>query len=131
MNDMKTIIPSYRWPRAVKDLDGGKCAFCGRNFYLESHHIKPRAQYPELENVLENGVTLCHWDHMYAHHSENHPVSEFIRTYEETRIVLTLPEGSLDEISAHATSCGESVNGFIWRAIQRQMQEDQKEKETE
>ena len=40
------------------------------------------------------------------------------------RINLTLPKGQKDIIKAHAESRGESVNGFISRAIENQMERD-------
>ena len=40
------------------------------------------------------------------------------------RINLTLPKGQKDIIKAHAESHGESVNGFISRAIETQMERD-------
>ena len=40
------------------------------------------------------------------------------------RINLTLPKGKKDEIKAHAESKGESVNAFINRAIDNQMERD-------
>ena len=40
------------------------------------------------------------------------------------RINVTIPKGRKDEIKAHAESCGESVNGFINRAIDETMQRD-------
>ena len=40
------------------------------------------------------------------------------------RINLTLPKGQKDIIKAHAESRGESVNGFISRAIETQMERD-------
>jgi len=47
------------------------------------------------------------------------------------RINLTVPKGDKATIQAHVDSRGESVNGFIYRAIQNQIAADQKEKETE
>lgn len=44
------------------------------------------------------------------------------------RINLTTPKGRKDEIQAHAAAMGESVNGFINRAISAQIERD---KETE
>ena len=44
------------------------------------------------------------------------------RTYD--RINLTVPKGEKDIIKAHADSMGESVNGFINRAIEKQMERD-------
>ena len=40
------------------------------------------------------------------------------------RINLTVPKGQKDEIKAHAESRGESVNGFIKRAIDETMERD-------
>ena len=40
------------------------------------------------------------------------------------RINLTVPKGQKDIIKAHADSMGESVNGFISRAIENQMERD-------
>lgn len=43
------------------------------------------------------------------------------------RINLTVPKGQKEEIKAHAESMGESVNGFISRAINQTMKNDKKE----
>ena len=40
------------------------------------------------------------------------------------RISLALPKGQKDIIKAHAESMGESVNGFIARAIEKQIRRD-------
>lgn len=40
------------------------------------------------------------------------------------RISIALPKGQKDIIKAHADSMGESVNGFISRAIEGQMERD-------
>lgn len=40
------------------------------------------------------------------------------------RISIALPKGQKDIIKAHAESHGESVNGFISRAIETQMERD-------
>ena len=42
------------------------------------------------------------------------------------RINVTMPKGRKDIIKAHAESRGESVNGFITRAIDNQMEQDKK-----
>ncbi|MDO4517302.1 MAG: hypothetical protein Q4C76_09325 [Bacillota bacterium] len=43
------------------------------------------------------------------------------------RINLTVPKGQKDEIQAHAAARGESVNGFINRAITNQIERDNAE----
>ena len=40
------------------------------------------------------------------------------------RINLTLPKGKKDAVSSHAKKQGESVNGFINRAIDEAMERD-------
>ncbi len=40
------------------------------------------------------------------------------------RINLTVPKGHKDTIQAHAAAQGESVNRFINRAIEKQMERD-------
>ena len=40
------------------------------------------------------------------------------------RFGLTMPKGCLDEIKSHAEARGESVNGFINRAIDHQIFQD-------
>ena len=40
------------------------------------------------------------------------------------RINLTVPKGRKDSIQAHAAALGESVNGFIGRAITHEMERD-------
>ena len=44
------------------------------------------------------------------------------KTYD--RINLTVPKGDKDKIKAHAESMGESVNGFINRAIDETIERD-------
>ena len=41
------------------------------------------------------------------------------------RVNLTMPKGKKDTIKAHAEAQGESVNGFINRAIDEAMERDQ------
>lgn len=43
------------------------------------------------------------------------------------RVNLTLPKGRKSEIKAHAETKGESVNGFISRAIDETMQRDKEQ----
>ena len=44
------------------------------------------------------------------------------------RINLTVPKGDKEKIKMHAESKGESVNGFINRAIENQMEQDNESK---
>lgn len=51
--------------------------------------------------------------------------NEFIKQAYD-RINLTVPKGQKDKIKAHADSMGESVNSFIGRAIENQIEQDTK-----
>lgn len=41
------------------------------------------------------------------------------------RVNLTLPKGRKEEVKAHAEQRGESLNGFIQRAIEETMRRDE------
>jgi hypothetical protein len=53
--------PNYKkWRSDVFTRDNWTCQNCyQKGVYLEAHHIKSWARFPELRYVLENGLTLC------------------------------------------------------------------------
>jgi hypothetical protein len=53
------------WMKAVKNRDGWKCRIADKNCSgrLESHHILPWRDYPELRYEINNGITLCRHHH--------------------------------------------------------------------
>jgi len=59
----------YRlWREAVFARDNFTCQKCGqKNIYLNAHHIKNYAQYPELRFAIDNGITLCKICHKAFH----------------------------------------------------------------
>ena len=67
---------------------------------------------------------------MPASKAQQKAVNKYIaKAYD--RINVTVPKGDKDRIKAHADTRGESVNGFILRAIRAQMQRDAREMERE
>lgn len=56
-----------KWRMAVFTRDNWTCQFCGarnhiglgESIYLEAHHIKQWANFPELRYDINNGITLC------------------------------------------------------------------------
>lgn len=130
------------WAEQIKALDNFRCVYCGSTENLNAHHIKSRSEYPELAESLENGITLCrechyalhcgYWDtkryaSKYHYREMSIPpdiISQFVSDYAATRIVLSIPKGKITQIQAHAEAQGESVNGFINRAIDHEMERD-------
>ena len=57
-------------------------------------------------------------------------VTEYKRKFNATnydRIELTVPKGKKEALQAHAGGRGESLNGFVNRAIDNQMERDTKD----
>ena len=60
---------------------------------------------------------------MPASKAQQKAVTKYVKAKYD-RFGLTMPKGHLDEIKSHAEAQGESVNGFINRAIAETMERD-------
>ena len=56
-----------RVKRAAFERDGYKCQICGSQKDLCGHHVKEKAQYPELAYEVSNIITLCKHCHAKQH----------------------------------------------------------------
>lgn len=58
------------WSRAVKERDEYTCQRCGKRLTgraLHAHHKMPEWFMPNLQNRLDNGITLCNACHRQLH----------------------------------------------------------------
>lgn len=60
------------WRKYIRDLDGNKCIICGNTNNLVTHHIMSAKKYPDLENDVDNGITLCEECHKKYHNFDNY-----------------------------------------------------------
>jgi len=69
--ELEQILEQKRfiWSRDVKIAGGWVCKKCGEldRELLESHHIKPKDLFPELQYIVTNGECICLWCHAIAH----------------------------------------------------------------
>jgi hypothetical protein len=74
------------WRQAVKNRDSWKCRIADNNCKgrLEAHHILSWKEYPELRNVVNNGITLCH-----AHHPRKQEVVAKLSPYFQKLVAST------------------------------------------
>lgn len=57
---IRTSTEYKLWRKAIFQRDNWTCQECGKHGgWLEAHHIKPFAQFPELRLAINNGITLC------------------------------------------------------------------------
>ena len=77
------------WSRQVKIKGGQVCEFpdCGQidRKLLESHHTKPKVEFPELAKDINNGECLCIY-----HHAVKHWSNEVIRNKILARLAIIL-----------------------------------------
>lgn len=70
-----------QWRIQVFERDGYKCQVCGLvGVFLEAHHIKSFAGYPELRLDINNGITLCSQCHSLTDNYKGRQKRENINT---------------------------------------------------
>jgi len=82
------------WSKLVIERDRFKCRQCGKESYLEAHHIWPQGAFPQLRYILKNGITLCHSCHEIAFHSTEITPGQFLELSKETQQINANIEAS-------------------------------------
>ena len=67
---------------------------------------------------------------MPASKANQRAVNKYVKNNYD-RVTVTMPKGKKETIQAHAAAQGESVNGFINRAIDHEMERDAEGREQE
>ncbi|MBO7342096.1 MAG: HNH endonuclease [Clostridia bacterium] len=120
--------------KALYDFTCINCGVRAAGRSLHAHHVVPKHCDPDVADVLENGVALCYSCHLRGVHDGKGNINDSPRArgimrrileLKRGEIVLTVPKGQKEAIKAHADARGESVNGFIQRAIQTTMANDE------
>ncbi|MFA6925182.1 MAG: HNH endonuclease [Bacteroidales bacterium] len=66
-----------QWRSNIFQRDNWTCRTCGiTGCYLEVHHIKSWAKYPELRYDVENGITLCKECHKLTNNYKNKKICQ-------------------------------------------------------
>lgn len=80
------------WKQGIVDKRGGVCARCGKNGggALELHHILSRAKFPQLVDMEENIMVLCHECHKEIHCNPFLNASLMERKAAELHVDLTI-----------------------------------------
>ncbi len=48
-----------RWRERILLRDDNQCRMCGKTEFIEAHHIFPKAIWPEMALLMDNGIALC------------------------------------------------------------------------
>ena len=76
-----------------------------------------------MRGIMERKPSQKGGDQMAVSKAQQKAVYKYM-TKAYDRINLTVPKGQREIIKAHALSQGESVNGFLLRAIKQTMEQD-------
>lgn len=77
-DDTRTTREYRYWRKSVFIRDGYTCQHCNKkNLYLHAHHIKQKAQYPDLIHDINNGITLCIPCHNKVHGFNTSSIHKF------------------------------------------------------
>ncbi len=89
------------WSKQVRDRDK-VCVVCGREDYLNAHHILPKENYKELMFEILNGITLCPTHHKFGKYSAHKNPMWFVNFLQEYHIAqYTWATKNVGDIETH------------------------------
>lgn len=74
------------WRKEVFKRDNYTCIICGKDLSkgnpknMQPHHILAKETYPELKTCVENGITVCYYDHKNSKQSPHLNALAFVET---------------------------------------------------
>src|SRR3990167_5758747 len=98
------------WARQVRERDG-KCVVCGKNNFLNAHHLFGRGNYNTRFN-LENGVTLCAGHHTFRNDFSAHKTPKDFRDWWREKIGEEKYK-ELEQLSIIRISQKVAINNFF------------------
>ena len=54
------------WSKAVRERDENKCVICGKEKYIQAHHILPKRFFRNFALEIDNGISLCPAHHCFG-----------------------------------------------------------------
>jgi len=81
------------WAKKIKE-HAGACAICGKESYLNAHHIFSR-RYMSTRWDLANGITLCRGCHLYFAHQKYEEFRDIVVEYMGIEGFMSLKQKSV------------------------------------
>ena len=113
------------WSKRVRERAEYRCECCGAEsggtFYtrLEAHHILPKAEYPEHELEISNGMCLCHDCHQFLHmRLRNMSLEEDTESFP-----VSIPKDVMDWVESAAKAAGLSCSEYICKIVDQRIKE--------
>lgn len=54
------------WSKEVRQRDENKCVICGKDRYIQAHHILPKRFFRKFALEIDNGISLCPAHHCFG-----------------------------------------------------------------